>query len=277
MQDINCKGKLIDLSTPKVMGILNITPDSFYDGGQYNDVNNILRQAEKMLSEGATFIDIGGYSSRPNAKHIDEKEEQNRILPIIEVLIKEFPQILISIDTFRSSIAKKGIEAGAAMINDISGGSLDKNMFKTVAELQVPYILMHLQGTPQTMQQHTSYDDLIKDIFFYFSNKVSELRALKVNDIIIDVGFGFAKTLKQNYELLNNLDLFKILELPILTGLSRKSMLYKLIGSTVENALNATTSANTIALLNGTNILRVHDVKEAIEAIKIVEATRNNS
>jgi len=277
MLDINCKGKLIDLKTPKVMGILNITPDSFYDGGQYNDVNNILHQVEKMLSEGATFIDIGGYSSRPNAKHIDEKEEQNRILPIIELLIKEFPQILISIDTFRSSIAKKGIETGAAMINDISGGSLDKNMFKIVAELQVPYILMHLQGTPQTMQQHTSYEDLIKDIIFYFSKKVSELKELKVNDIIVDVGFGFAKTLDQNYELLNNLDLFKILELPILTGLSRKSMLYKLLGTTVENSLNATTSANTIALLNGTNILRVHDVKEAMEAIKIVEATRNNS
>jgi len=277
MQNINCKGKLIDLSTPKVMGILNITPDSFYDGGQYNDTNSILRQAEKMLSEGATFIDIGSYSSRPNAKHIDEKEELNRILPIIELLIKEFPQILISIDTFRSSTAKKGIEAGAAMINDISGGSLDENMFKIVAEFQVPYILMHLQGTPQTMQKHTSYEDLIKDIIFYFSKKVSELRASKVNDIILDVGFGFAKTLEQNFELLNNLDLFKILELPILTGLSRKSMLYKLLGTTAENALNATTSANTVALLKGTNILRVHDVKEAMEAIKIVVATRNNS
>jgi dihydropteroate synthase len=277
MQDINCKGKLIDLSSPKVMGILNITPDSFYDGGQYNDVNSILRQAEKMLSEGATFIDIGGYSSRPNATHINEEEELKRILPIIELLIKEFPQILISIDTFRSSIVKKGIEIGAAMVNDISGGSLDENMFKTVAELQVPYILMHLQGTPQTMQQHTSYENLINDIIFYFSKKVSELKALKVNDIIVDVGFGFAKTLEQNYKLLNNLDLFKILELPILTGLSRKSMLYKPLGTTVENALNATTSANTIALLNGTNILRVHDVKEAMETIKIVEATRNNS
>lgn len=277
MQSINCKGKLIDLSTPKVMGILNITPDSFYDGGQYNDLNSILRQAEKMLSEGATFIDIGGYSSRPNAKHIDEKEELNRILPIIELLVKEFPEILISIDTFRSSIAKKGIEAGATMINDISGGSLDNNMFKTVAQLQEPYILMHLQGTPQTMQQHTTYEDLIKDIIFYFSKKVNELTALKVNDIILDVGFGFAKTLEQNYELLNKLDLFKILELPILTGLSRKSLLYKIIGTTAESALNATTSANTIALLKGTNILRVHDVKEAIEAIKIVMATRNNS
>ena len=277
MQDINCKGKLIDLSTPRVMGILNVTPDSFYDGGQYNDANSILHQAEKMLSEGATFIDIGGYSSRPNAKHIDEKEELNRILPIIELLIKEFPQIIISIDTFRSSIAKKGIETGAAMINDISGGSLDKNMFKIVAELQVPYILMHLKGTPQTMQQHTSYEDLIKDIIFYFSKKVSELRLLKVNDIILDVGFGFAKTLEQNYELLNKLDLFEIFELPILTGLSRKSMLYKLLETTMDNALNATTSANTIALLKGTNILRVHDVKEAMEAIKIVEASRNNS
>ena len=276
MQNINCKGNLIDLNTPKVMGILNITPDSFYDGGQYNDVNNVLRQVEKMLSEGATFIDVGGYSSRPNAKHISEKEELNRILPIIEVLLNEFPHILISIDTFRSSIAQKGVEAGAAMINDISGGSLDEKMFKTVAQLQVPYVLMHMKGTPLTMQQHTSYEDLTKDIIFYFSKKVSELRALKVNDIILDVGFGFAKTLEQNYDLLNNLDLLKILELPILTGLSRKSMLYKLLGTRAENALNATTSANTIALMKGTNILRVHDVKEAMEAIKIVGAIRNN-
>ena len=274
MSKINCKGNLIDLSSPKVMGILNVTPDSFYDGGQYNNLNSILRQAEKMLLEGATFIDIGGYSSRPNAKHIDETVEQSRVLPIIEELVKEFPDILISVDTFRSSIAKKSIEAGAALVNDISGGTLDKNMFKTIAELQVPYILMHLQGTPQTMQQHTTYNDLIKDIIYYFSIKVSELRVLKVNDIILDVGFGFAKTLEQNYQLLDNLDLFKCLELPILTGLSRKSMLYKTTGTTANEALNATTSANTIALLNGTNILRVHDVKEAIEAIKIVAASK---
>jgi dihydropteroate synthase len=274
MSNINCKGNLIDLSSPKVMGILNATPDSFYDGGQYSNLNSILRQAEKMLLEGATFIDVGGYSSRPNAKHIDETVEQGRILPIIEELVKEFPDILISVDTFRSSIAKKSIEAGAALINDISGGTLDNNMFKTIAELQVPYILMHLQGTPQTMQQHTTYNDLIKDIIYYFSTKVSELRALKVNDIILDVGFGFAKTLEQNYQLLDNLDLFKCLELPILTGLSRKSMLYKTTGTTVNEALNATTSANTIALLKGTNILRVHDVKEAIEAIKIVTASK---
>ena len=274
MSNINCKGHLIDLSSPKVMGILNLTPDSFYDGGQYSNVNSILRQAEKMLLEGATFIDIGGYSSRPNAKHIDEIVEQDRIVPIIELLVKEFPDILISVDTFRSSIAKKSIEAGAALVNDISGGTLDENMFKTIAKLQVPYILMHLQGTPQTMQQHTTYNDLIKDIIYYFSMKVSELRAIKVNDIILDVGFGFAKTLEQNYQLLNNLDLFKCLELPMLTGLSRKSMLYKTTGTTVNEALNATTSANTIALLKGTNILRVHDVKEAIEAIKIVTASK---
>lgn len=277
MQQINCKGKLIDLNTPKIMGILNITPDSFYDGGHYNDVNDILRQTEKMLSEGATFIDIGGYSSRPNAKHINEEEELNRVLPIVNLLVKNFPDILISLDTFRSSIAKKGIDAGAALINDISGGSLDDKMFKTVAQLQVPYILMHLQGTPQTMQQYTSYSNLIKDILFYFSKKVSELRVLKVNDIIIDVGFGFAKTLEQNYQLLDNLNLFKILELPILTGISRKSMLSKVVETTTINALNATTAANTIALLRGTNILRVHDVKEAMEAIKIVEFTRNSS
>ena len=255
------------------MGILNVTPDSFYDGGKYNDNASVLRQTEKMLREGATFIDIGAYSSKPNAEHINEIEELKRITPIIELLVKEFPQILISIDTFRSVVAKKGIEAGACIVNDISAGSIDTDMFKAIAKLNVPYILMHMQGTPQNMQQNPIYKDIAHELIYYFSKKVSELRGLKVNDIIIDVGFGFGKTIEHNYELLKNLDLFKTLELPLLAGVSRKSMLYKVLETTPKNALNATTSANTIALLNGANILRVHDVKEAIEAIKIVEST----
>lgn len=269
---INCKGKLIDLSSPKVMGILNITPDSFYDGGKFADDDAILRQTEKMLSEGATFIDVGAFSSRPGATTISEEEELKRILPVIDLLTTKFKDILLSVDTFRSTVAKQAVEAGACMVNDISGGSIDNKMFVTVAELRVPYILMHMQDTPQNMQKNPVYKDVVHELLYYFSQKITELRALKVNDIIIDVGFGFGKTTQHNYELLKNLYLFNALELPILTGLSRKSMLYKVLNTTPQNALNATTSANTIALLNGTNILRVHDVKEAVEAIKIVEA-----
>ncbi len=275
MQNINCNGHLIDLSSPKVMGILNITPDSFYDGGKYRDIGAMIDQVEKMLKEGATFIDIGAYSSRPNATHISEEEELQRIVPIVTTLVKEFPEILISIDTFRSAVAKNCVQIGACMINDISGGSMDTSMFSTVAKLQVPYILMHMKGTPQNMQHNTAYDDLIKDIILYFSQKIDQLRALNLNDIIIDVGFGFSKTLAQNYELLQKLKLFKALEVPILTGVSRKSMLYKLLEITPQEALNATTAANTIALLNGSSILRVHDVKEAKETIQIVETCRN--
>lgn len=268
---INCNGTLIDLSSPKVMGILNITPDSFYDGGKYKNEDEIIRQVEKMLQEGATFIDIGAYSSRPNAKHISEDEELERLLPIVKLLVKNFNDIIISVDTFRSNVAKQAIEAGAAIINDISAGSIDNSMFKTVAELNVPYILMHMQGTPQNMQTNPFYNDVVHDIIYFFSQKINELRNLKVNDIIIDLGFGFGKTLDHNYNLLKNLALFKTLELPILTGVSRKSMLYKLLEISPKQALNATTVANTMALLNGTNILRVHDVKEATEAIKIIE------
>lgn len=274
MRSINCKGHLIDLTTPKVMGILNLTPDSFYDGGKYKSDKEFLLQTEKMLHEGATFIDIGAYSSRPRAKHISEKEELSRLIPVLKILLQNFPEIIISVDTFRSEIAKKSIEIGASMINDISAGSLDAKMFLTIAKLQVPYIMMHMKGTPQNMQQNIIYNDLIKDILFYFSKKISELRALGINDLILDVGFGFSKTLNQNYELLNNLNLFKTLELPILTGLSRKSMLYKHLNITPKEALNATTVANTIALQQGSNILRVHDVKEAMETIKILK--KNN-
>jgi len=258
------------------MGILNITPDSFYDGGKYKNEADILFQTEKMLNEGATFIDVGAYSSRPGAAHISEKEELKRILPVIDLLVKYFPEIIISVDTFRSEIAKKTIENGAAIINDISGGKMDEKMFQTVAELQVPYILMHMLGTPQNMQQNTVYEDVTKDIIRFFSEQIFKLHQLKMNDIIIDMGFGFGKTLQHNYEILSNLALFKNLDAPILIGVSRKSMLYKPLDITANEALNATTAANTIALLNGANILRVHDVKEALEAIKIVNQLREN-
>lgn len=258
------------------MGILNITPDSFYDGGKYKNEADILFQTEKMLTEGATFIDVGAYSSRPGAAHISEKEELKRILPVIDLLVKYFPEIIISVDTFRSEIAKKTIENGAAIINDISGGKMDEKMFQTVAKLQVPYILMHMLGTPQNMQQNPVYEDVTKDIIRFFSEQIFKLHQLKMNDIIIDMGFGFGKTLQHNYEILSNLALFKNLDAPILIGVSRKSMLYKPLDITANEALNATTAANTIALLNGANILRVHDVKEAVEAIKIVNQLREN-
>ena len=276
MKSINCNGKLIDLTTPKVMGILNVTPDSFFDGGKYNDPNAILSQVGKMLDEGATFIDIGAYSSRPGAKHISEEEELNRISPIIKLLITEFPSILISVDTFRSKIAEQCVQNGACIVNDISAGSMDQDMFSTIAKLQVPYIIMHMQGAPQTMQTNPVYDNIVKDVLFYFSKKISELHSLGVNDIIADVGFGFGKTIEHNYELLSHLELFKNLEVPMLVGVSRKSMLFKPLNISAKEALNATTSANTIALLNGANILRVHDVKEAMETLKIVNlATKN--
>lgn len=267
---INCKGTLVDLTKPKVMGILNVTPDSFFDGGKYKNERDILEQAEKMLSEGATFIDVGAYSSRPGAKHISEEEELQRMLPVVELLIKNFPEIIISIDSFRSRVVEESINAGAAIINDISGGKMDEQMFETVAKLQVPYIMMHMKGTPQNMQQNPQYENVVTEVISFFAEQLFKLRELKVNDVIIDVGFGFGKTLDQNYELLKKLSLFKSLDVPILTGVSRKSMLYKLLGVTPKEALNATTVANTIALLNGTHILRVHDVKEAVEAVKIV-------
>lgn len=268
---LNCNGKLIDITTPKVMGILNCTPDSFYDGGQWNSDATILRHVEKMVHEGATFIDVGGYSSRPNAQHISEEEELKRVMPILKMLVKEFPDILLSIDTFRSKVAAESVATGACMVNDISAGTMDADMFSTIAHLQVPYIIMHMQGTPQNMQYSPTYTDIVYELIQYFSEKIYQLRKLGVNDIIIDVGFGFGKTLAQNYALLKELALFKNIEVPILTGISRKSMLYKLLETTPDKALNATTVANTIALLNGTNILRVHDVKEACEAVKIVQ------
>lgn len=266
---INCKGQLIDLTVPKVMGVLNLTPDSFYDGGSYKNEKEIIYQVEKMLNEGATFIDLGAYSSRPNADNISQDKERSRILPVVNLLLKHFPDALLSIDTFRSDIAESCINAGAAIINDISAGNLDNNMLKTVARLQVPYIMMHMRGNPKTMQQLAHYDDLLKDILFYFSKKINEARALKINDLIIDPGFGFAKTLEQNFELLNTLELLNITDLPILAGLSRKSMIYKTLDTTANEALNGTTALNMIALQKGASILRVHDVKEAVECIKL--------
>ncbi len=266
---INCKGNLIDLSQPKIMGILNITPDSFFDGGKYKDEKAILEQVEKMMTEGASFIDIGAYSSRPGAKNVSEKEELGKITPIVNLLTKEFKDILISIDTFRSVVASECIEAGAALINDIYAGFQDQNILPTIAKYKVPYIMMHMRGTPQTMQQHTNYENLVRDILFYFSERVSKARELGIHDIIIDPGFGFAKTVEQNYELLKNLDLFQNMNLPILTGLSRKSMIYKVLQTDVKNALNGTTALHIYALQKGANILRVHDVKEAMECVKL--------
>ena len=269
---INCKGHLIDLSSPKVMGILNITPDSFYDGGKYNSEKAIIKHVEQMLLEGATFIDIGAYSSKPGADFVSGDEELARILPIITRVLKEFPEALLSIDTFRSRVAKECIQMGAALINDISAGKLDDTMLNTVADLHVPYIMMHMRGTPQTMQKQTVYNNLVKDILFYFSERIAAARQLGIVDIIIDPGFGFAKTLEQNFELLNQLELFNMLELPLLVGVSRKSMIYKTLQNSASQALNGTTALNTIALQKGANILRVHDVKEAIETIQLVQS-----
>ena len=271
MSTINCKGKLIDLSQPKVMGILNLTPDSFFDGGKYTSDQTILEKVEKMLSEGATFIDIGGYSSRPGASHIPEQEELDRVLHGINLVLKHFPDTLISVDTFRSSIARQAIDSGAALINDISAGNLDEQMFRTVADLQVPYIMMHMPGSPQTMQKLTQYEDILQEIILYFSRKIVALRELQLNDLIIDVGFGFGKTSEQNFLLLKNLSVFTMVGVPMLVGISRKSMLYKPLGIDASEALNATTVANTLALINGASILRVHDVKEAVETIKICQ------
>lgn len=267
---INCKGELIDFSSPKVMGVLNITPDSFYDGGLYTKEKDILYQTEKMLTEGATFIDVGAYSSKPGADHISEDEELKRIIPAINAILKEFPKTLISVDTFRSTVARETISEGAALINDISGGTLDKRMFETIAMLQVPYILMHIKGTPQNMQENPIYENITSELISFFANQIFKLHQLQIKDIVIDVGFGFGKTLEHNYQLLKDLSLFKNLDVPVLVGISRKSMLYKPLDISAKEALNATTAANTIALLNGANILRVHDVKEAVEAINIV-------
>jgi len=267
---INLGGELIDLSVPVVMGIVNVTPDSFFDGGKMEDEKVLLSAVEKMIEEGASVIDVGGVSTRPGAQLISTKVELGRLLPAVEAIRKKFPKIPLSIDTFRSWVAVRIIdEFGPVMVNDISGGSLDSKMFETIGKLDVPYILSHIKGTPRDMQESAEYDDIIKDISNYFSEKVKRLTKLGVKDIIIDPGFGFAKNLDHNYELLNRLDSFKVFQLPLMVGLSRKSMIWKALETKPEFALNGTTVANTLALMGGADLLRVHDVKEAVEAVKI--------
>lgn len=272
---INCKGQLIDLASPKVMGILNVTPNSFFDGGKYKTESVILSQVGKMLTDGATFIDVGAYSSKPSAEFVSEKEELNRIVPVVNLILEKFPDCLISIDTFRSEVAKVCLENGAAIINDISAGNLDDKMLETIAKYNVPYIMMHMRGTPQTMQTMANYDNIVKEMLFYFSERVAKARSYGINDLIIDPGFGFAKTLEQNYEVLQKLELFEMLELPLLAGFSRKSMIYKTLHSTAEEALNGTSVLNTIALTKGAKILRVHDVKEAMECVTLFNKLNN--
>ncbi len=266
---LNLNGNIIDLDTPIVMGILNLTPDSFYDGGRYTETSQILRQSEKLISEGADIIDIGGYSSRPGAQHISAEEEWRRLQPALELIQKSFPGTPISVDTFRARVAKRSVGHGAAMINDISGGTLDSEMFDAIESLNVPYTLMHMRGDPRTMQAQTDYEDVVKNILTDLEKKLSDLTKRGVNDVILDVGFGFAKTMDQNYRLLKNLRAFRIFEKPILAGISRKSMVWKLLHITPEEALNGTTALHMLALMNGATILRVHDVKEAKQVIKL--------
>lgn len=267
---LNIAGKLLDLTTPQVMGILNITPDSFYSGSRVLQMEDAYKKAEKMLSEGASMLDVGGHSTRPGADAVSEVEELNRVLPVIEMLKKRFPEAVVSIDTFRASVARKSIEAGAHIINDIAGGNLDPLMFETVSKLNVPYILMHSRGTPQTMKELNQYDNLVTDVLRELQSKIYQLRQLGVKDIVADMGFGFAKNADQNYELLRELRVFEALEVPLLVGVSRKSMIWRKLETTPDQSLNGTTALNTVAILNGANILRVHDVKEAIEVIKLI-------
>jgi len=270
-KSLNIKGRLIDLSSPKVMGILNITPDSFYDNSRTKSIDEALIKAARFLDEGATFIDIGGYSSRPGAKDISINEEIDRVVPVVESLVKTFPEAVISIDTFRAKVAEETISAGAHIINDIAAGDMDEQMFETVAKLQVPYMIMHMQGTPQNMHQNPVYTNVLLEVIDYLAKKVAALKALHVHDIIIDPGFGFGKTTEHNYELLRQMEAFKIFKLPILVGFSRKGMIYKTLGTTAVEALNGTSVLNTIALQKGAGILRVHDVKEAVECVRLVE------
>lgn len=274
---INVNGSLLDLSVPCVMGILNITPDSIYAGSRMQTEAEITARAQQILDEGAGIIDIGAYSSRPNAENVSPHEEMERLRMGLEILRKTHPGAVISVDTFRADVARMCVEEyGVAIINDIAAGEMDTDMFRTVAELNVPYIMMHMQGTPQNMQKHPHYDNVLKEVFLYFAQKVQQLRDLGMKDIILDPGFGFGKTVEHNYELLAHLEEFRVFELPLLVGVSRKSMIYRLLGGTPQDALNGTTVLDTICLLKGADILRVHDVREAVETVKIVEAMRRN-
>jgi dihydropteroate synthase len=273
---LNINGGVFDLSSPKIMGVLNVTPDSFYDGGVFSNEKKILAQVEKMILDGADIIDIGGFSSKPGAKTISLKEEEKRVIPIIKLINKTFNKIIISVDTFRSEIAEKSLNEGASIINDISGGDLDKNIYQISYKYKAPYIMMHMNGVPSNMQNNPKYENINHDIIKDFTSKIDSAEKKGVCDIIIDPGFGFGKTIQHNYQILNNLKLYTVLKKPILVGISRKSMIYKLLKTDTSKALNGTTSLNTIALINGANILRVHDVKEANEVIELYSFLEEN-
>lgn len=270
MFTLNCKGRMLVVDKPLVMGIINTTPDSFYEGSRFMDMQDILRQAEKMLTEGAAILDIGGQSTRPGSQQIGPAEETERVVSVIETISLHFPQAIISVDTYHASVAKKAVESGAAMVNDISGGNLDELMIPTVAALNVPYVCMHTKGSPEDMQRHAVYEDITREVLDHFIKKIEGYRRAGIKDVVIDPGFGFAKNISHNFELLRNLETLKMLDCPLMVGLSRKSTIYKTLGTDAAGALNGTTVMNTIALLNGANILRVHDVKEAVEAIALV-------
>lgn len=274
---LNIKGRLWSLSEPVVMGILNVTPDSFYTGSRKQTEKDIDERITAILEEGGSIIDVGAYSSRPEAKDVSAEEEMQRLVPVLSRLRNDYPEVTVSVDTFRAGIARRAVEEfGVAIINDISGGELDADMFSTIARLQVPYILMHMRGTPQTMQQHTDYHDMMEEIMLYFAEKVHTLQLMGVNDIILDPGFGFSKTVEQNYELMRALPEFAIFERPLLVGISRKAMIYRLLNGYPEESLNGTSVLNTYASLNGADILRVHDVKAAVEVVKITNKLRNS-
>lgn len=277
-QTINCRGQLIDISTPAVMGIINITPDSFFSGGRFNSEAAILERVGQVVDEGGSMVDVGAYSSRPGAENVSADIELARLLPALKVIRDRYPNLIVSVDTFRAEVAERVVTEGFAdIINDISGGEMDGAMFDTVARLKVPYILMHMQGTPDTMQLNPTYRDVVADVSLWLSERVDKLRSMGVNDIIIDPGFGFGKTVEHNYSMLNRLDEFRLFQLPLLVGLSRKSMIYKVLDGDPEGSLNGTTALNTVALLKGANILRVHDVKEAVECVKLVSELKSVS
>lgn len=275
---VNVKGRLLDLATPQVMGILNVTPDSFYSGSRMQTEEEIAARARQIIDEGASIIDIGAYSSRPNAEHISAEEEMNRLRTGLDIINLYHPDAIVSVDTFRANVAEQCVkDYGVAIINDISAGEMDEQMFQTVAMLGVPYIMMHMQGTPQNMQKEPRYENLIKEVFLYFARKVQQLRDLGAKDIILDPGFGFGKNLEHNYELMAHLEEFRVFELPLLVGVSRKSMIYKFLGGTPQDSLNGTTVLDTVALMKGANILRVHDVREAVESVRIIEKLKEES
>ncbi|MEA4976648.1 MAG: dihydropteroate synthase [Paludibacter sp.] len=275
---LKLKGKLYDLRTPVVMGVVNITPDSFFAFSRYKSDRTLLQQVETFLAEGATIIDVGGYSTRPQAAPVSVDEEIKRISEALEIICKKFPEVVLSVDTFRSPVARMAVqEYGVAMINDIGGGTLDQLMFETIADLQVAYVLMHTRGNPQHMQAQTQYEDVVADVLQFLAKRVAQLRLLGVHDVVIDPGFGFAKTLEQNYEMMSKLSIFRQINAPLLVGISRKSMIYKLLETVPEQALNGTTALNMLALMGGASILRVHDVKEAVETIRIFNAYRQST